>query len=78
MRIPEELVRQRSYEIWLREGRPSGLADKHWFQAIAELDKELGLSSGPSSTREKVPPRLPISHPPHRISSRRIGVKSPA
>jgi DNA-binding NarL/FixJ family response regulator len=33
----EQLVRERAYAIWEREGRPAGEADRHWFMAEAEL-----------------------------------------
>jgi hypothetical protein len=35
--VSEEAVRQRSYEIWLREGRPEGKALEHWLRAKGEL-----------------------------------------
>ena len=38
--IPEEAVRQRSYEIWLREQCPQGRQQEHWFRAKAELRSE--------------------------------------
>jgi hypothetical protein len=38
--VPEEAVRQRSYEIWQREGRPEGKALEHWLQAQSELEAE--------------------------------------
>ena len=37
--VSEEAIRQRSYEIWQREGRPEGQALKHWLQAKAELEQ---------------------------------------
>jgi len=30
-------VMQRAHEIWLREGRPEGRAEAHWFEAEREL-----------------------------------------
>lgn len=38
--VSEEAVRQRSYEIWQREGCPAGRAFAHWLQAKAELERE--------------------------------------
>lgn len=35
--VLEEAVRQRSYEIWQREGCPSGRSLEHWLRAEAEL-----------------------------------------
>lgn len=36
----EEKIRQRAYEIWQREGRPSGRDRDHWSQAQAEITRE--------------------------------------
>src|SRR3546814_10298430 len=36
----EEKIRQRAYEIWQREGRPSGRDQDHWSQAQAEITRE--------------------------------------
>ncbi|MER8870591.1 DUF2934 domain-containing protein [Mesorhizobium sp. M0814] len=33
-----EKIRQRAYEIWVREGRPHGAHERHWQQAKHELD----------------------------------------
>lgn len=33
----DDAVRERAYEIWEREGRPDGLHENHWKQALAEL-----------------------------------------
>jgi nucleotide-binding universal stress UspA family protein len=30
-------VRERAYALWEREGRPEGQAERHWFEAEAEL-----------------------------------------
>jgi hypothetical protein len=38
--LSEEAIRQRSYQIWQREGCPAGKADEHWFRARAELEAE--------------------------------------
>lgn len=38
--VSEEAIRQRSYEVWQREGRPEGKALEHWLQAKAELERE--------------------------------------
>lgn len=32
-----EATRTRAYEIWEREGRPTGQHESHWRQALAEL-----------------------------------------
>jgi hypothetical protein len=38
----DEYVRQRSYELWEREGRPSGRADEFWLKAQASVIKRDG------------------------------------
>ncbi|HEX3944828.1 MAG TPA: DUF2934 domain-containing protein [Rhizomicrobium sp.] len=38
--VSEEAIRQRSYEIWAREGRPDGKSLDHWLRAKAELQAE--------------------------------------
>lgn len=38
--IPEEAIRQRSYQIWQREHCPQGKHLEHWFRAKAELRSE--------------------------------------
>ena len=35
--VSEQAIRQRSYEIWQREGCPPGKSLEHWFRAEAEL-----------------------------------------
>jgi hypothetical protein len=35
--VLEQAIRQRSYEIWQREGCPSGKSLEHWLRAEAEL-----------------------------------------
>lgn len=69
MTLPEDQIRNRSYEIWQREGCPNGLADQHWFQAIAELKAEFGnKNADPASGRGRIVwPRPRIPHPPRKI-----------
>lgn len=71
--IQEEAIRQRSYLIWQREGRPDGRALDHWLRAKAELEAEFQASAGGSGDwRHTVMPRLPISRRPERIVARRV------
>lgn len=75
MRIPEELIRQRSYEIWQREGCPQGMALQHWFRAKMELESEFRLArfiAIPSDYREVVSPRPAISCPPRKMVASRL------
>lgn len=46
-----EAVRLRAYQIWDREGRPHGLDQEHWLQALKEL--KLG-EVGRDETREAI------------------------
>jgi Protein of unknown function (DUF2934) len=72
--VLEQAIRQRSYEIWQREGCPEGKAVEHWLQAGAELEAEQRAASFPwggTDCRAIVVPRLPISPPPRRVTSRR-------
>ncbi len=61
----EEVIRQRSHLIWLREGSPDGKALDHWLRAKAELESEYRASFAKAEEwRQVVMPRLPISQPP--------------
>jgi hypothetical protein len=73
--VSEQAIRQRSYEIWQREGCPSGKAADHWFHAKAELEAEFRAAVfpwGAGDYRGIVVPRVSISKPPQRIMSRPI------
>ena len=71
--VPEEAVRQRSYQIWLREGCPDGSSVDHWCRARAELEVEhWALSQATGERWQFVLPRLAISPPPQRVVSRRV------
>lgn len=75
MNIPDELVRQRSYEIWQREGCPHGLSAQHWFQARAELEAQLRterFNTIESQYRQMVSPRPSITYPPLKLVSIRL------
>lgn len=69
-KVPEDLIRQRSYEIWENEGYPVGHALEHWFQAKAEL--ESALFSYPRPYDESGHDLLPktSSSPPKQVVSR--------
>jgi len=73
--VPDQVIRQRSYEIWLLEGRPEGKMAEHWSRAKTELEIEYRVAVFPwagSDCNGIVAPRLPISRPPKRVVSRPI------
>jgi hypothetical protein len=79
--IPDDLIRHRSYEIWLRDGCPHGLAVQHWFEAKAELEAELcavQLVSPDFDCCMIVLPRPKISRFPQRRIAARIADRSAA
>jgi cytoskeletal protein CcmA (bactofilin family) len=41
----DDAIRQRSHEIWEREGRPEGRSDEHWKRARAELAELVARTS---------------------------------
>jgi hypothetical protein len=73
----EDEIRVRSYLIWEREGRPEGKSEEHWLQAKAELDAEFEVNWRAASLEGEstsfVLPHLPISLPPSRSVSAKIG-----
>lgn len=71
--VPEDAIRLRSYEVWLREGCPEGKALEHWFKAEAELRAEFHAQIfGSNELRYFVMERPPISRPPRRVVSNRV------
>jgi len=75
--LSDEAIRLRSYYIWEREGRPEGCDADHWLRALSELQAELEAQMlAAAATGEStafVMPRLPISSPPRKAVSIRIG-----
>jgi hypothetical protein len=77
--VTDEAIRQRSYAIWEREGRPNGKAAEHWHRAKAELELERAtVQVGITDWTVIVMPRLPISCPPTRVMAQRVVKCSPA
>lgn len=52
--VPEELIRQRAYEIWEAGGRPHGFEKLHWEQAEREL-----LDAAPEIEERAAAPTTP-------------------
>lgn len=65
--VPEDLIRQRSYQIWEEEGCPDGRAQEHWFRA-----KAVGTFVSPRP-RITSPPRKRVA----REYSHKEGAKPP-
>jgi hypothetical protein len=38
--LPRDRIAERAYEIWVRNGRPTGTADRDWQDAVRELTAE--------------------------------------
>ncbi len=36
----EQMIRERAYALWEKEGRPDGRSVAHWLQAEAEIDQQ--------------------------------------
>ena len=69
----QDAIRQRSYLIWQREGRPSGKALDHWLLAQAELEAEThDPHPAMAFSHRTVAPRPPISALPQKVVAKRI------
>jgi hypothetical protein len=79
-RIPEEVIRSRSYAIWESEGRQPGRAEEFWLRALAELEEELDrywrAALSPDAATNLVMPRPAISEPPTRREAGRIDINA--
>ncbi|MEQ1952490.1 DUF2934 domain-containing protein [Mesorhizobium sp. CN2-181] len=38
----EERIRRRAYDLWEREGRQDGTQERHWHDAVRQIDEEDG------------------------------------
>ncbi len=73
VRWSEDAIRLRSYLIWQKDGCPVGQEVSHWLQAKAELEAELRAGDCTRAPLNVVMPRVPISVPPNRRISVKIG-----
>jgi hypothetical protein len=60
MKITEEMIRLKAYEIWVANGRPLWTAEKDWFTAQELLNKNSQAMSDsnqlpPNALRELTP-----------------------
>jgi hypothetical protein len=51
-KIPHERIAMRAYDKWVKKGRPEGTSLQDWYEAEAELMKELGRPASPSTARQ--------------------------
>jgi hypothetical protein len=51
----EERIRQRAYEIWVREGQPQGRDAEHWAQACREIEAEGAEAGGAMAANDTTP-----------------------
>jgi hypothetical protein len=47
----QERIRSRAHRIWIEEGQPAGQHERHWQQAVADVDRE-DAADQPSSGRK--------------------------
>lgn len=59
----ERRIRERAYEIWVKEGRPHGRDAEHWEQAKAEILAEADAAQGQVGRPETPPPAQPPASP---------------
>ncbi len=73
----EEQIRERSYLLWEREGCQHGKSEEYWQRAKTELETELVANLHAASmggeTTAFVLPLLPISTPPSKSVSEKLG-----
>ena len=53
MKVTEEMIRVKAYELWEAGGKLTGSAEQNWFEAQALL---LGTGKAKSSKRNQMPP----------------------
>ncbi len=51
----EDLIRQRAYDLWDKDGRPDGMDQEYWFRA----EREIAQTDGGSSPLEIEGPGAP-------------------
>ena len=71
----DDLIRERAYHIWEREGRPHGRNDEHWQLAAEEIAAEeralAAQKPAASPPQEETPVHSrPASAPPGRAAAR--------
>jgi hypothetical protein len=74
----ERRVRERAYEIWLREGKPHGRHAQHWEAAQAEIAAEDREKASAAVTETAAPPREAAPERPAPVRSRRATSRTKA
>ena len=59
----EGRIRERAYEIWVREGRPHGRDAEHWQKAEAEIAAESGAVADRAAAGSKPQSEAPSAAP---------------
>ncbi len=78
--ISEEAIRERAYNIWVREGCPHGRDHEHWVRAQIEIEAE---ARGGRGARSKAKPaaaarKAPAAKTPAGKTPAKRKVKAPA
>jgi len=77
--ISDEVIRERAYLIWEREGRPHGRDYDHWVQAQVELVAEAAIGNGgrqAAASSRRPTTRKDKPAPPTKSSSSARSVRS--
>ena len=56
---PNELIRLRAYEIWIREGQPEDRELEHWLQARREIQGSAAENRDENPEPSETPPETP-------------------
>ncbi len=71
-------IQRRAYEIWEREGRPSGRDFDHWLAAEAELAAERAQAPPAGAPAEAEPARKPRTPRAAKLTTDAPAAKRPA
>jgi Protein of unknown function (DUF2934) len=54
----QDRIKSRAYAIWEESGRPDGLHEYHWHQAVLEIEQEDGAATPESPVQASTAPSL--------------------
>ena len=66
----DQLIRERAYRIWEREGLPHGREAAHWAQALSEIEAEVRTLSAQKPTAPVAEEDAPVRSRPVPAPSR--------